>query len=90
MKIEIVSDAGAVRVLDLVRFDGDQKPLAVVRWGMAGTYEIDLTANCLRHARGVVVTNWRAVDVGALLEQHAAWRRRRRELAKPAIIRGRR
>lgn len=86
--IEIVSDRGDRRTLELVRFEGDSQPLAIVRWGVAGVYRLELHTNRLVGARGILLVNWRAADVDALLEQHRAWRRARRTHAKPAILKG--
>jgi len=89
MTIEIISNAGDVRALELVRFEGDVHPLAIVRWGIAGVYTLELRTNRLLGKRGIPVTNWRARDVEVLRERHEAWRRARHENAKPAILRRR-
>lgn len=90
MLVEIVNDAGQRRALELVRFDGDERPVAVLRWELAGAYDLDLRENVLRHSRArTLLTNWRAANVEDLRQRHAAWRDARRSSAKPAILKGR-
>lgn len=83
MKVQIVNHAGVTRELDFVRFEGHDKPAAVVKWGVAGAYRLDLLTNQLTGARSIVVTNWRAADVAELRILHARWLKGRSDKAKP-------
>lgn len=84
MKITIRSDAGDVRELEFIRWEGDGRwPSAFVRWGVAGTYSIDLRNGHLFGRARLPVTNWRAEKCAELREAHAAWLRER---SRPAAL----
>lgn len=86
--IVIRSDGGLVRELAFIRWEGDARwPSAYTRWGVSGNYTVDLRTGALLGAARLPVTNWRAENLPALREEHAAWLRDR---SRPAALKGKR
>lgn len=86
MSIEIQQlGTGETRTIDFVRFEGHDAPVAIVRWGLAGLYRVDLRTGHVIGQKGIPVVNWVARNFLAIAEEHARWLARRREFSRPAL-----